>query len=379
MNDELLKAESLLEIGQYYEAARRYGAAHRLDPLNPLPLIGRGNAMLAAGEYLSAAASLVQGFQRYPELSRFSFDLTTLIGGGEIVDIRRADIMRRLESRDDARLRFLLGYLEYYGGDQVGGMRNIERAAELDRGQSIISRFPAMLRKEGAAAASDGARPGAAGARDRPVAARARDAKGTLMRLSLAALLVLPTLLVLSGCSQRSGLTGQQARVIQASDADEVLAAAATLLRREFGRVHIDAEDRTIVTEPAAYDTTRESGTARDLYRGRSTMRRVAHFSVEKRGDATIARLRIDIERQDTERMRGFQPETTRISDSPAYTPIDRDAATTERQNTVWSFVRRDQRLERSLLAELQERFAPPAAAETAAEQPVTDQAGGNP
>ena len=57
--------------------------------------------------------------------------------------------MHRLEKQDDARLRFLLGYLEYYGGDQVTGMRNIERAAELDRGQSIISRFPDMLRKEG--------------------------------------------------------------------------------------------------------------------------------------------------------------------------------------------------------------------------------------
>ena len=203
------------------------------------------------------------------------------------------------------------------------------------------------------------------------------------MRLSLAASLVLPALLALSGCSQRSELTGQQARVIEASDEDAVLAAATTLLRREFGRVHAEDDGRTIVTEPAPYNTTRESGTARDLYRGRSAMRRVARFSVGRRGDAVIARLRIDIEREDTERMTSFQPEATRISDSPAYTPIDRDAATTERQNTVWSFVRRDQRLERSLLAELQARFAAPpteaADAEPAAEQPAKDQAGGNP
>lgn len=149
LNDELLRAESLLEFGQYYEAVRRYEAAQRIDPLNPLPHIGKGNALLAAGEYLSAAVALVQGFERYPELSQFEFDLGALMGGGEIIDIRRADIMRRLASHDDPRLRFLLGYLEYYCGDQKSGMENLERAAELDRGGSIISRFPTMLRGEG--------------------------------------------------------------------------------------------------------------------------------------------------------------------------------------------------------------------------------------
>ncbi|MGD8451234.1 MAG: hypothetical protein PVJ57_05395 [Phycisphaerae bacterium] len=148
-NDELLKAESLLEIGLYYEAARRYESANRLEPLNPLPLIGKGNAYLAAGEYLSATVALVQGFSRYPELSRFDFDLKSLMGGGEIVDIRRADIRKRLEQQDDARLRFLLGYLEYYAGDKQSGLKNLEQAADLDRGESIISSFPAMLRDGG--------------------------------------------------------------------------------------------------------------------------------------------------------------------------------------------------------------------------------------
>ena len=149
LNDELLKAESLLEIGQYYEAARRYQAAHRRNPLNPLPLIGKGNAFLAAGNYASATVALLQGFERYPELVEFNFDVTELIGGREIVDIRRADIMRLLEGRDDPHLRFLLGYLEYYAGNRESGMTNLERAAELDRSGSIISRFPKMLRREG--------------------------------------------------------------------------------------------------------------------------------------------------------------------------------------------------------------------------------------
>jgi hypothetical protein len=151
-NNEMLRAESLMEIGHYFEASRRYDLAHRIDPLDPLPLIGKGNALLAAGEYLTAALALQQGFGRYPELSRFQLDLPKLIGGREIIDIRRADLMRMLEGRDDSQLRFLLGYLEYYAGDaklRDSGLQNLDRAAQLDMSGSLISRFPALLRHEG--------------------------------------------------------------------------------------------------------------------------------------------------------------------------------------------------------------------------------------
>jgi len=151
-NNEMLRAESLMEIGHYFEASRRYEIAHRVDPLDPLPLIGKGNALLAAGEYLTAALALMQGFERYPELSRFALDLPKLLGGREIIDIRRADIMRMLERRDDPQLRFLLGYLEYYSGDaklRESGLENFDRAAYLDTSGSLISRMPALLRHEG--------------------------------------------------------------------------------------------------------------------------------------------------------------------------------------------------------------------------------------
>jgi hypothetical protein len=153
-----------------------------------------------------------------------------------------------------------------------------------------------------------------------------------------------------------------------------VLTAASAILRREFGRVTIDREAHTIVSQPVEFRTTRDSGTARDLYRGRSTMRRIAQFSLGRRGGSTVARLRIDIERRDTARTLSAQPPTGRISDSHAQTPIERDAATTERQNTVWSRVRRDRKLERLLLEELRERFVtPPPAAEGVTETPSED------
>ncbi len=177
---------------------------------------------------------------------------------------------------------------------------------------------------------------------------------------------------VLTACGPQAEIGVQQSRIIATSDTDRAMAAAANILRREFGRVHVQPEARTIDTEPMEYRTTSQSGTARDLYRGSSSMRRVAHFSLGRRGEQVVARLRIDVERQDTAKVRSAPPLTGgRYEESTAETPIQRDAATTDRQNTVWTFVRRDSRLERELLQELEDQFAAAVPAEgTPASQP---------
>lgn len=200
---------------------------------------------------------------------------------------------------------------------------------------------------------------------------------------SRAVFVLLPVLFALTGCARDVGLSGQQSRVIQSSDPDRVMLAAASILRREFGRVHLNTEARTITAGPVEYATTSESGSVRDLYRGRSTLRRQARCTVGRRGKEIVVRICIDVERQDTARALTMQQPAGRLSDSPGYTPIERDAATTERQNTVWTRVRRDRRLERAILDELQEQYAPPptepAAAEAAAEEPSEGPADGTP
>lgn len=149
LNDTLLKAEAAMQIGHYQEAADRYAAAGALDRSNPLPLIGEGHALLAAGSYNSAADALVRGFTLFPETARFTFDLREFMGSGEQIDLRRADLMRRLDQRENPQLRFLLGYLEYHTGDRERGLADLRRAAAADRSGSLISRYPAMLRGEG--------------------------------------------------------------------------------------------------------------------------------------------------------------------------------------------------------------------------------------
>jgi hypothetical protein len=169
---------------------------------------------------------------------------------------------------------------------------------------------------------------------------------------------LLPLLCCLAGCGQGLESRNFQTRAIGEAAPDEVLAAAQVILRREFGRIDIEPGARRVVSQPVEYQTSSESGTARDLYGGRSTMRRIAHFVAARRGTGTVARLRVDVERRDTARQEAFRPDHGRLSDAPGQTPIERDAATTTRQNTVWTFVKRDRRLERALLTELHEQFA---------------------
>lgn len=180
----------------------------------------------------------------------------------------------------------------------------------------------------------------------------------------------------LTGCARGLEAPAYATRLIDSPDPDRVLQAAEVVLRREFGRLTVNREQRVIESDPVEYTTARDSGTARDLVGARSRMRRVARFVAVRRGHNTHARLRIDLERQDTAQRAASPPDAYRLSDSPAYTPIERDAATTQRQNTVWTKVRRDQRLERALLDELRELFAPAVSEETT-EQPATDQTTG--
>jgi tetratricopeptide (TPR) repeat protein len=149
VNDELRRAEAEMDSGRYYDAVRCYERARLVDPLNPLPVIGKAHALLAAGEYVSAALNLIRGLERFAELARFRLDLTALLGGGEIVDIRRSDLMRQLGGNEDPQLRFLLGYLEIHTGNRELGMQNLDQAAREAPPGSLIRRYPDLIRQRG--------------------------------------------------------------------------------------------------------------------------------------------------------------------------------------------------------------------------------------
>ena len=99
----------------------------------------------SGGGRSSAATFLARGYERFPALTKFQSDLAALLGGGEIVDMRRADIMRRLANEEDYRLRFLLGYIEMNYGMRDRGVDNLRKASVEAPPTSMIRKLPALI------------------------------------------------------------------------------------------------------------------------------------------------------------------------------------------------------------------------------------------
>jgi tetratricopeptide (TPR) repeat protein len=131
INIYLARAEELMKEGQYYRASRVYDLARAVDFQNPLPLIGRSMALLAAGDYVSSSRSLFQAISEFEQLSRFRIDLTAFVPDITAMDRRRADMERRLEDSDNFDLRFLLGWAEYCSGMEERGLENMNRALQI--------------------------------------------------------------------------------------------------------------------------------------------------------------------------------------------------------------------------------------------------------
>jgi hypothetical protein len=178
-------------------------------------------------------------------------------------------------------------------------------------------------------------------------------------RARLTILLTLPLALASIGCTAGAENADSLSGAMHGVAPDVVLITAERVLRREFGRISVDRQLRTIRTDSDEYSSSTDTGTARELVGAPATMRRRAVFSVGAVDGDTVAWLRVELERQDSRRRAALQPEGYRLTDSPAVTSIERDAATTEDQNTLWTRVGRDRNLERSLLNEIQEQCAP--------------------
>ena len=74
------RARDLMRDGKYYAAAHQYGYAAILNPGNPLAQIGQCLAHFGAGEALTAAFHLRQGFQLFPPIMKTEVAVPGIIG-----------------------------------------------------------------------------------------------------------------------------------------------------------------------------------------------------------------------------------------------------------------------------------------------------------
>ena len=102
-----------------------------------------------------------------------------------------------------------------------------------------------------------------------------------------------------------------------------------------------------ITTQPTLEP--RRSSNARGRISSAGQWRRVVEVRVDDRGDAVQVFCKVAIQQQVTAAHRMFAYDRSG-TDVPGATPIERDAATTAEQNTVWQTIRRNKTAERDIL-----------------------------
>lgn len=153
---------------------------------------------------------------------------------------------------------------------------------------------------------------------------------------------------LISGCATPgpTPLAYSVRRVADGEVADLLRHAQAALDANGFPVASVDQAQGVVVSEPVRVE---DDEAAEPSWRERRPIRSVATVRVS-RGDSGLSVFcKVEIQRQATETYRFFQQERMR-SDVPDETAIDRDAATTTEQNTVWETLRRDKAAERQIL-----------------------------
>ncbi len=173
------------------------------------------------------------------------------------------------------------------------------------------------------------------------------------------------SLLLYGGCStpQRSSHQIGTRRVVASEPRNVFDAAELALIDAGYQIERRDFAEGVLSTRPIAVDR-RGEPTPGVRISSRNRLRRVAEVRIRQTGKQVEAGCTVLVQEQTTNMHRLFAGQQS-ANDTFNDTPIDRDAATTSSQNTVWRTIRRDRVAERAILAGISARSgggAPPAA-----------------
>ena len=173
------------------------------------------------------------------------------------------------------------------------------------------------------------------------------------------------TLVLVGACASSRPRAGNSAvRRFQAVDQRVVFDTAAAVLS-DMGYI-VDRQDGAagLLTTRPILDLPEDQGTPRALrLSSKGRTRRIVKVRVAQTTETVSVFCRVLVQEQTTQAHR-LLAEDYRGSDTPTTTPIERDAATTREQNTVWQTIRRDKPAERRILGAIAERTKPTPAAD---------------
>lgn len=116
-NQAMASGQAAMEKGKFIRAMDHYQVAMMLNQTNPLPIVGRAHAELAAGLYDTAAYDLKFVFRRHPQLTAVRYNLKKLLPAMTITAVNK-DLAGLLKEKSKTGA-FLSAYMAYQTGDRT--------------------------------------------------------------------------------------------------------------------------------------------------------------------------------------------------------------------------------------------------------------------
>ncbi len=123
-------AELYLQQGRYYRAADSFTLASMYKPGDSRAYLGKGQALLAAGEYVSSALFLARAIELDPRRTLAKTNLVEVLGGPDSFVRRISDLEETAANSHTPLLQFLLAYIYYQMDRPQAAQVAIEAAAK---------------------------------------------------------------------------------------------------------------------------------------------------------------------------------------------------------------------------------------------------------
>ena len=138
-NVYMQRAEEKLKSGKFYEAAGQYEMAMIVDPRNPLARMGKGLALLGAGESRTAGANLRRALDMFAPLMEMRVSIESLMGK-DIVTSRLGWLDRRLQkpSGDQQLIVFLMTFAQQNAGNVQAARKYAEMLKDKAKKDKVL-------------------------------------------------------------------------------------------------------------------------------------------------------------------------------------------------------------------------------------------------
>ena len=127
-------------------AEEQFERAHKKDPSSPVPILARGHARFALGEYKKAAHDLKAALTAYAKLNSIKMDRRDFYGNPETFYGQLAKLEKFVKNnKEDSHAHFLLGYNYYFSGRPTLARKAFERSLAINSGDKLAKAFLTML------------------------------------------------------------------------------------------------------------------------------------------------------------------------------------------------------------------------------------------